>query len=218
MKLLSFFSKLLDYIYYRKCYLCSKKCTDISICPDCTDKIFSDISYCKTKKFGVEIFSGAIYETEILKIIRALKYHKKQEFEKILSDVILKTIENYELNFENFIICPVPIHQNRMKKRKYNHMELVADSIGKKLDIKVQKDLIKRVKDTAPLYKLSIPERKKAIDGAFEVSDEVKDKNILLIDDIITSGTTVKEISRLINEKGASSLVIISATRSKSFI
>lgn len=218
MKILSFLAKLLDYIYYRKCYLCSKKCVDISICPDCLDKIFSNISFNKTQKFGIEIYSGMIYETEILKIIRALKYHKKQEFEKILSDIIIKTVKNYNLDLKDFIVCPVPIHQSRLNRRKYNHMELVANSVAKELNIEVQPDLLKRIKDTKPLYKLTIPERKKTIDGAFEVSPDVKGKKILLIDDIITSGTTVKELSSCLLDKAASSVIVISATRSKSFI
>ena len=218
MKILAFLSKILDYIYYRKCYICSKKCCEISLCNECIDKIFSDLSFLKSDKFGLEIYSGAIYETELLKIIRALKYHRKAEFEKILSDIILKTIENFDLKLEDYIICPVPIHQNRLKKRRYNHMELVADSVGKALELKVCKDFCERIKDTEPLYKLSVPERKKAIDGAFKVSDDVKDKKIILLDDIITSGTTVRELSKQILEKGAKSPIIISATRAKSFM
>ena len=218
MKFLAFLSHLLDYIYYRRCYICSKKCVDISLCAECIDKIFSNLAFMKSNKFGLEIYSGAIYEAELLKIIRALKYHKKAEFEKILSDIILKTIKNFDLNLDDFIICPVPIHQNRMKKRKYNHMELVANSVGNALNLKVGNDFLKRIKDTEPLYKLSIPERKKTIDGAFEVSESIKGKKILLIDDIITSGTTVKELSKTMLEKGAEKIIVISATRAKSFI
>ncbi len=218
MKFLAFLSHLLDYIYYRKCYICSEKCLDISLCEYCSDKIFSNLSFLKSNKFGLEIYSGAIYETELLKIIRALKYHKKAEFEKILADIIIKTVKNFDIKLDNFIICPVPIHQNRMKKRKYNHMELVANSVGKALNLEVKNDILKRLKDTEPLYKLSIPERKKAIDGAFEVSKEIKGGKILLLDDIITSGTTVKELSKIMLKKGAEKIVIISATRAKSFI
>lgn len=218
MKILEFLSQILDYIYYRKCYICSKKCCEISLCDECIDKIFSDLSFFKSDKFGLEIYTGAIYETELLKIIRALKYHKKSEFEKILSDIIIKTIKNFNLKLDNYTVCPVPIHKNRLKKRRYNHMELVANSVGKALNLEVSSDFLKRIKDTEPLYKLSIPERKEAIEGAFVVSEEVKDRKILLLDDIITSGTTVKELSKLILEKGAEKIIIISATRAKSFI
>ena len=218
MKFLSFLSNLLDYIFYRKCYICSKKCVEISLCNDCKDKIFSNLSFYKTQRFGIDIYVGGIYEQELLKIIRALKYHKKQEFEEILADIILKTIDNFALKTDNFSICPVPIHKNRLKKRKYNHMELVAEQLKKQLRIEVRGDYITRIKDTAPLYKLTIPEREKAITGAFQVSEEVKDKNILIVDDIITSGTTIKEISKLLKEKGASSIIVIAATRAKSFI
>ena len=218
MNLLSFISKILDYIYYRKCYICSKKCLEISICEDCLDKIFSDLLFCKTTRFGVDIYTATIYETEILKIIRALKYHKKREFEKLLSDIIIKTIKNYDLDIKDYIICPVPISENRLKKRKYNHMELVGNSVAKEFNLEIKPEYLKRVKDTAPLYKIPVPEREKTINGAFEVSDEIKGKKVLLIDDIITSGTTIKELTKLITEKEPEKLLVLCATRSKSFI
>lgn len=218
MKLSQFLSNLLDYIFYRKCYICSKKCFEISLCNDCIDNIFSNLSFYNTKKLGVEVYAGGIYAEELLKIIRALKYHKKSEFEKILADIIVKTIKNYNLKLEDYTICPVPIHENRLKKRRYNHMELVANSVAKELSINVNTEFIKRVKDTDPLYKLSIPDRKKTIDGAFIVTKEVKDKNIILLDDIITSGTTIREISKLLLENGAKKVIAITATRAKSFI
>ena len=207
-------SKILDILYYRSCYICSKKCSEISICEDCLDKINSNLKFHKVSKFNTTVYCGAVYEDELLKIIRALKYHKKQEFKKILSDIIISTIKNYEINLDGFVICPVPIHKNRFNKRKYNHMELVANEIAQQLNLEVRTDLLTRVKDTQPLYKLSIPERKKVIKGAFEANDDIKGKKILLVDDIITSGTTVNELSSLILEKEPSEFIVICATRS----
>ena len=218
MKFLSFISHLLDYIYYRKCYLCAKKCTGSSICPECLQAIYDNFSFQRNKVAGLDIYTGAVYEENLLKIIRALKYHKKRDFAIILSDIIFQCIKNFELDIKDFIICPVPIHNNRLKKRKYNHMELVGAELSKALNIEIRSDFLKREKDTAPLYKLTIPERKAAIDCAFIASEEIKGKKILLIDDIITSGTTIKELSNKIFEQQPKELIIISATRSKSFV
>ena len=208
------FSKILDFIYYRKCYICSQKCYDISLCKDCLDKISSNLSFHHAQKFNTNIFCATAYENEIVKIIRALKYHKKREFEKILTEIICQTIKHYNLDVNNYIICPVPIHKNRFKNRKYNHMELVAEELAKKLNIKVQANWLKRIKDTPPLYKLSVEERMQYLNGAFEASPEIKDKKILLIDDIITSGATVKELSKIIFEQKPQELMVLCATRS----
>lgn len=217
MNILSFFSKLLDYIYYRKCYICAKKCCDISICEECLDKIYSNLSFNKTTKANISIYSGAIYEGELLKIIRALKYHKKKEFSKVLSDIINKTIENYNLDIKDFVICPVPIHKTRLKNRKYNHMELVGEELAQKYNIQTEPNLLKRIKDTVPLYKLNFSERQKTIENAFFASENIRDKKILLIDDIVTSGATIKEISKQILKENPKKIIVLTATRSSSF-
>ncbi len=214
MNFAEIFSKILDCIYYRKCYLCSQKCYDISLCKNCLDKINSNLNFHHAQKFNTNIYCAAAYENEIVKIIRALKYHKKSEFEKILTEMIIQTINHYNLELDNFIICPVPIHKNRFKHRKYNHMQLVAQELGKILNLKTEANFLKRIKDTPPLYKLSAAERMKYLDGAFEASSEIKGKKILLIDDIITSGATVKELSKIIYAQNPQELLVLCATRS----
>lgn len=214
MNLSGILSKILDFLYYRTCYICSKKCEDISLCEDCLDKIYSNMKFRKANKFGTTIFSAAPYENELLKIIRALKYHKKKEFKKILADLIISAIENYNLELNDFVICPVPIHKNRFKRRKYNHMELVAQDVAKKFTLEVNTTLLTRIKDTQPLYKLSVPERKEAINGAFVASEEIKGKKILLLDDIVTSGTTINELANIILKNEPKELVVICASRS----
>ncbi|MCQ2957522.1 MAG: hypothetical protein MJ180_01315 [Candidatus Gastranaerophilales bacterium] len=184
------------------------------LCEDCREKIFSNLKFHEVKKFGTTIYCGAAYENELLKVIRGFKYHKKSDFRKILSDIIIKTVENYNINIEDFVICPVPIHEKRFKKRKYNHMELVAEDLAKHFNIELKTDLLKRIKDTVPLYKLSITERKTMIKGAFEVSKEIKAKKILLIDDILTTGTTIEELSRLILSEEPQKYIVITASRS----
>jgi len=214
MNLPEIIAKILDFLYYRTCYICAKKCADISLCEDCLDKIYSNMKFRKANKFGTTIFSAAPYENELLKIIRALKYHKKKEFKKVLADLIISIIENYNLDLKDFIVCPVPIHKNRFKRRKYNHMELVAQEVAKRFDLELDTSLLTRIKDTAPLYKLTVQERKEAINGAFEASEEIKGKKILLLDDIVTSGTTVSELSSIILKNQPEELLVICASRS----
>jgi len=214
MKISEFFSKILDLIYYRRCYICSKKCNDMFLCEDCKEKIFANLKFHKVTRFNTTIYCGAAYENELLKIIRGFKYHRKSDFRKILADIILETINNYNIDLTDYVICPVPVHKNRYKKRRYNHMELVANTIAETLHLEVKPDLLKRVKDTIPLYKLSITERKTTIKDAFEASEDIKDKKILLIDDILTTGSTIEELSRIISDKKPENYIVITASRS----
>jgi len=204
----------LDYIYYRKCYLCGAKCSDISICKNCQDALYSDLKFHHANKFGTKIYTGAAYENDFLKIIRALKYHRKSEFKTILSEILIKTVEHYNLKVDDFIIFPVPIHKNRFKHRKYNHMELVAEEFAKHFGLKVESSLLTRIKDTPPMYKLTVPERREYLKNAFAFSGNIQGKKILLLDDIVTSGTTIKELSQIILNEKPAELLVLCASRS----
>jgi len=214
MSIISFIEKILDYIYYRKCYICGKKCSDISLCLECKEALFSDLKFHKAEKFNTKIYSATAYENNFLKIIRALKYHQKKEFKNIISEILIKLVEHYNLNIDDYIVCPVPIHKNRLKHRKYNHMELVAQEFANHFSLKMDNSLLSRTKDTPPLYKLSIPQRREYINGAFMASENIANKKIILLDDIVTSGTTIAELSKLILEQKPKDFIVLCASRS----
>ena len=188
----------------------------MSLCPNCIDKIYEELNFHKIEKFNTKIYTGAIYENELLKIIRAFKYHKKQEFAEILTDILIQTANFYHLNLTDFIVCPVPIHKNRFKQRKYNHMELVATEFAKHFNLKIDTTLLSRIKDTSPSYKLSASERKHNIIDAFIASDKIKNKKILILDDIITTGSTIKELSKIISEQEPTEIISLCVIRSNS--
>ena len=108
----------------------------------------------------------------------------------------------------DFQVVPVPLHKNRIKKRKYNHMELVAIEFCRLSGFVPNFELIKRIKDTKPQYKLSRQERMQNLADAFEV-DKSKDLNkpVLLIDDICTTGSTFEEMVRVLKSEGISNIV-----------
>lgn len=101
------------------------------------------------------------------------------------------------------MIVPVPLHWRRRRKRGYNQAEIVAKYLGELTGIPVETRLVIRKKYTEPQKSLNNKERVRNLKGVFEVrKTTVRQKNILLIDDIYTTGSTIDEISKILLEKG----------------
>ena len=93
-------------------------------------------------------------------------------------------------------------------QRKYNHMELVCEEFSKLSGYEYNFDLIKRIKDTKPQYKLNREQRLENLSSAFKVNkDFYKNKTVLIIDDICTTGSTFEEMIKELNNSGITDIV-----------
>lgn len=110
-------------------------------------------------------------------------------------------------------VIPVPLFKAREKNRKYNHMTLVAEEFCKLSGYGMNLELIKRIKDTKPQYKLSKAQRMENLASAFKI-DKSKDSksNILLIDDICTTGSTFESMILELQKNGISDIVCLATT------
>ena len=206
------FKSLLDLIYKQKCYVCGKSKYSVKLCPECYDELqHSDIKVNRIIN-GINVYSCGIYEKNLQKLIRGIKYHKQKQ----LAYYIAKFMYEYfqKLNIQgNFQVVPVPLHKNRIKKRKYNHMELIAEEFCKLSGMTPNFELIKRKKDTKPQYKLSREQRMQNLSGAFEV-DKTKDLSlpILILDDICTTGSTFEEMINSLKKEGTDNIICLSTS------
>ena len=104
----------------------------------------------------------------------------------------------------------MPLYKEREKQRGYNHMVLVAQEFSKLTGYPVNKEITKRIKSTKPQYKLSRKERIENLRGAFKVNAEKYDgRKLLLMDDICTSGTTLKELIKELQKQNINDLHVI---------
>ena len=207
-----FLLSLLDLIYKKKCYFCLKSGYSQKMCPKCYDELcFSNLNPSKIIE-GVNIYSCGVYEKTLQKLIRGLKYHKQKELAYYLAKFMYEYWKSLEISGD-FQVVPVPLHKNRIKKRKYNHMELVAEEFCKLSGYSLNTELIIRVKDTKPQYKLSRKERLENLSEAFEV-DKSKDlgKSILLLDDICTTGATFEEMIKTLKSEGLKDIVCLASS------
>ena len=207
-----FFTGLLDWIYKKKCYFCksSKECT--VMCSKCFDDM--DFFSVKVNRIieGKRVYCAGVYAKTLQKMIRGLKYHNKKE----LAYYQAKFMYNYWQNisdYKDFQVVPVPIFGKRKKQRKYNHMELVGIEFSKLGGYNYNPDLIERIKDTRPQYKLSKAQRAENLSNAFKVNkNNLKQGRVLLIDDICTTGSTFEEMIKELQKNGITDIVCLGTT------
>jgi ComF family protein len=172
-----------------------------------------DVIEVNRKLSSVEVYCAGIYSKNLQKMIRGLKYHGQKD----LAYYQAKFMWEYwnRLNFDGeFQIIPVPIYKKRKQKRKYNHMELVAKEFSKMSGYPVNDNCITRIKDTKPQYNLKKAQRMINLANAFNVDSTkiLKNKKLLIIDDICTTGSTFEEMIKAFNKVGKYDIVCFATT------
>lgn len=203
---------LLDLIYRKKCYFCGSSKHTLKMCPECYEKLeFNDYRVNRVVN-GVNVYCAGVYTKELQKLIRGLKYHKQKELAYYQAKFMYDYFCNLDdLKDKEFELIPVPLHKNRIKKRKYNHMELVCEEFSKISGFSCNFNLINRVKDTKPQYKLNRKQRLENLSKAFEINkDNLPSKPILIFDDICTTGSTFEEIIKELNKAGIKEITCFS--------
>ena len=148
-----------------------------------------------------------IYEKLGRELIFHFKYFDKRELYLPLGELLYIYFKEYYSNVNFDYIIPIPLYKGRKKERGYNQANLLAEVVAKKSGINLIKDLLIRHKKTPPLYDLNRSKREALIKGVFSInrkykSINLKEKNILLIDDIFTTGTTTNEASFILKKEG----------------
>lgn len=218
-------TSFLDFFLPRFCPSCNKKLTtdEIVVCPDCLEKIqiagTGRIKLEFEKKFssnGIisDFISLYVFEKdkELQHIIHSLKYNKRFLTGKFLGAVLsahlLQRISEWEIDF----IIPVPLHQLKKAERGYNQSLFIAKGLSKGLKIRLADKFIKRKRYTESQTKMNLNERQVNIGGAFKVKRKLNlsGKNILLVDDVITTGSTVLECGKVLLNAGANKVYAVS--------
>lgn len=212
---------LLSLVFPVACLICGKE--DVYLCWPCSNKLprvenqrcircqnpspFGKTHpRCQSRNFADGSISALNYKDKgVLKIIKVFKYNFVSDLSEPLSKIITETIQNQELSgyFKDFIIVPVPLHHKRYNWRGFNQAELISDSLSQALQMPINKRLVARRKATIPQVNLSAVERKKNMENAFILTSSPAHQKILLVDDVITSGSTLNELSRLLKKHKA---------------
>ncbi len=208
-------------------YLCTKCFSYLSfdtkpLCLVCDRPSFNNLTHpvCH-KKFTIDgCFSAVSYNKTAKKLIYSFKYKPYlSDLKNLLSELFYESIIQKELFMNlikdgNWIIASIPLSDSKLRKRGYNQAEILAFELSKRLNIP-RKNLLKRVKDTKSQFKLTKKEREKNIKGAFKLihNSEFIIQNVLLVDDVVTSGATLLEASNILKRNGAKRVIGLTFAR-----
>lgn len=185
---------------------------DSSICGNCGRKTpypTEYCDYCKNKESFVDLARSVYdYEQPVKGLIRRFKYdgekYLAEEFALEMHKIFIKSIGTADC------IVFVPSTDKKLKERGYNQSKVLAEEFSKLTEIPVVV-AVQKVKETESQVGLSVKERKENLKGCFKVVDkaEVKGKTVIIVDDVMTTGSTVETLAEKLKKAGASKVVAL---------
>jgi ComF family protein len=204
-------------LYPPVCGICSKG-KNTYLCKKCEKKLLANLILGKDEYencFFEKHFYMFKYDSLIRKLLLDYKFNEKP----YLYQTFIQIFENYYkkgyLQFDFYdIIVPVPISKKRLKLRGYNQSELFDKKMAKILNVKLDNNVLKKAKHNIAQSLLDKNAREKNVQNMYKVvSENVRNKNILLIDDIFTTGATVNECSKILKQAGACKIDIFTIAK-----
>ncbi len=175
-------------------------------CLRCGEPLFSDANYClnckNTKHYFSKCFAPFMFTNDVVKLIHGLKYEGKKYLAKPLGNFMFKLFSEQGVKVD--LVVPVPLHFARQKSRGFNQSEELAQ-VFSRFGFNVNNNCLARVKETVTQTNLTKTERLENVNDAFKVVNklEVKNKVVLIIDDVYTTGATFNEVARVLINAGA---------------
>ena len=215
-----FIEKILDLIFPPVCGICNKE-INTYLCGKC-EKEINKITCVGENKYNDKYFSTHMYLFRYEGIIRnkiiSYKFDDKPYLYKTFCEIFVKNKKVCEFLKNYDIIISVPMHKKKKNQRGYNQSELIAKEVAKKVEnIEYRNDILLKVKNTVRQSSLNKEQRKENIKNAYIVkssnNEYILNKNILIFDDIYTTGSTANECAKTLKEAGAKNVGILTIAK-----
>ncbi|MDD8019117.1 MAG: ComF family protein [Bacteroidota bacterium] len=216
---------LKDFLFVSSCFHCGNRLSDGErrLCSAC----WSLLKEIGENDYTVQVLKGRFKDGGVVDDFAALYYFEKGQvlqslahslkYEEVTSFGVglgkklgekIKT-QNKQMDF----VIPVPLNKKKERERGYNQSDYIAKGVSQILKIPVLTDVVHREKYTVTQTHLNAQERKENVADAFSISGaaKIKEKTILIVDDVITTGSTIQEVSRTLKEAGAAKIIVGSA-------
>ena len=205
---------LLNFLFPPVCGICGKIETEW-VCEKCLEKLKINIIHRKVyNKYYDEMIYLFNYK-DVRKLILKYKFNNQAFLSNMFLQIILKNKKLCRnLKFYDIII-PVPMYKIKKQKRGYNQTELITKKIAKNLELQEDSKVLLKIKNTRTQSKLNEKQRYENIKNVFYIKDneKIKNKNIILFDDIITTGATINECAKILKQNGAKKVTVLAIAK-----
>lgn len=225
-----FWERIKDALLPPRCIFCGEYVERVGVCNSCWGGIkwisepkckicgqpleYETCKYCIAgENFFDRVVSVMVYEGLARHLILKFKDNEATLYAPIFAQWLNRIIQDFSLDVD--FLVPVPISLKRRFKRKYNQTELLCIELQKLSSLNYEPRILEKLKETAPQKSLNRKNRLKNLRKTFSVNEKisVKDKVILLIDDVITTGATANSCAELLKKAGASKVYVATLAR-----
>ncbi len=206
---------LLDILYPPKCALCGLFHSD-SLCESCINEMipYDPLTTAFPSHNLIQSLTNIfVYTGRAAQAIGLLKYSRITSLASPLSNLILNKLLEEGL-YQNCIITAVPLHYKKNHSRGFNQSELLCCSLKEKKELNISFDIIKRTKDSLPKAANSVHTRKYESCNPFICSKKLNGEDILVIDDVYTTGYTSNMCAEALKKSGSGDVHILTFARS----
>ena len=235
-----FFAPLLNLLYPPVCIICAVDCFEANLlcqkcwsnitfitrphCQKCGTSLTSNNHIClcteqrcvNERHFYHSTKSLIEYNDTARDLIVQFKFHSNFELLKVFKSWLDCSLNNNYYGDVDYVV-PVPLHKKKLKARGYNQTAILAKAVSRIIKKKYHAALLIKIRDTISQSDLKQKARKKNLIGAFDIYRQnlniLQGKKVLLIDDIITTGATVNECSKVLLKNGAQEVKVVSIAR-----
>ena len=217
--------RLLGWIAPCRCILCRGPASGMDLCTDCMNDLpwlgccctgcaiplpATDALLCGKCSGGSGPLDRAVaalaYEYPLDRVIAALKYRRRAMYARVLGELLaIRLIEaraTSEFELPQLLV-PVPMHWRRRFERQHNHAELICQRLGRELGIPVDSRSLRRLRNTQPQTGMTRAVRQRNLRNAFSVEGSFDGLSVGIVDDVITTGSTVRELAAVVRRAGA---------------
>ena len=185
-----------SFLFQKRCIIChEKKQHKYLLCEDCLDKLVFVEGYRNID--GTDCYFPLLYQGLTKKLIYDYKLGRKEVVRYFLADVVSDKIK--QKNLQDYTLLKVPSTKSKINKRGFDHIHEIAKEVEKILGMEYLPDAIVKVKETKIQHNLSQLQRIENLKGAFALNADLSDKKILVLDDIVTTKNTLREMKNTLN-------------------
>jgi ComF family protein len=153
------------------------------------------------------------YSYPIDHLVRALKYHDRLAYARVLGELLARSLIKVRVEPWPELLVPVPLANHRYRERGYNQANEVAEQLQNRLGIPLRADLLDRKRATREQAGLDRSSRRKNVRNAFAMREPLSVKHVAIVDDVVTTGSTVNEIARVLKRAGAETIEVWAVAR-----